>query len=136
MKIHITLRTNTDNGMGTYFTVQNLQCNSLFILSFRALLVSFLVDCKKSLAYKIMVTYITLVRPLSCVEALVNGQCGELSKRLLAQLTLIWTFTCVRALMLLQALFPDESLPTHIAGVRPIPSMYLAMEFEAISGTE
>jgi hypothetical protein len=115
---------------------QNLQCNSLFVQTFQALLVSFLVDSKKSLAYKIVVTFITLVGPLSCVEALVNGQCGELGKRLLTQLTLIWAFTCVCALMLLEALFPDESLPTHITGIRPITSMYLAMELDAISGAE
>jgi hypothetical protein len=115
---------------------QNLQCNSLFVQTFRALLVSFLVDCKKSLAYKIAVTYITLVRPLSCVEALVNGQCGALGKCLLTQLTFIWAFTRVCALMLLEVPALDESLPTHITGVRPIPSMYLAMELEVVSAAE
>jgi hypothetical protein len=114
----------------------NLQCNSLFVQSFRALLVSFLVDCQKSLAYKIMVTYITLVRPLSCVEALVYGQCGALGERLLTQLTLVWTFTCVCPLMLPEIPTLDESFPTHIAGVRPIPSMYLTVVLEVNFGVE
>jgi hypothetical protein len=42
-------------------------------LLFAAFLVSFLVDCKESLAYKIMVTYITLVGPLPSVKAFVYG---------------------------------------------------------------
>jgi hypothetical protein len=115
---------------------QNLQCNSLLVQGFRALLVSFLVDCKKGLAYKIVVTYITLVRPLSCVETLVYGQCGALGECLLTQLTLVWTFTCVCPFMLLEVRALDKSLLTHITGVRPIPSMYLTVVLEVISGAE
>jgi len=52
----------------------------LHVLSCSALLVGFLMDCKKSLAYKFLITYITFVGSLSCVKALVNGQCGALGE--------------------------------------------------------
>jgi hypothetical protein len=38
--------------------------------------------------------------------------------------------------MLLEVPALDESLPTHIAGVRPIPSMYLTVEFQVVSAIE
>jgi hypothetical protein len=97
---------------------------------------SFLVDCKNSLAYKVIVTYITLVRLLSYVEVLVYSQCGVLCKRLLTQLTLVWTFTCVCALMLLKVPALDETLPTHITGERPIPSVNLTVALEVVPGVE
>lgn len=77
-----------------------------------------------SLAHNVTVTHITLVRPLSCMEALGKG--------LLTQLTLIWTFTCMHALMLLEVPVLDERLPTYNAGGRPILSMYLTVALEVL----
>jgi hypothetical protein len=109
----------------------NPQHNSLISSWFVAvLLVSFLMDCKKSLAYKIMVTYITLVGPLPSVKAFVYGQCRALSECLLTHVTFVRPFSCVCALMLFEVPALDESLPTHITSIRPVPCVYLTVVLE------
>jgi hypothetical protein len=105
-------------------------------LLFAAFLVSFLVDCKESLAYKIMVTYITLVGPLPSVKAFVYGQCRALSECLLTHVTFVWPFSCVCALMLSEVPDFDESFPTHITSIRPVPCVYLAVALEVSPITE
>jgi hypothetical protein len=94
--------------------VSNANITILHVLSCGALPVCFLMDSKQSLAYKFLITYVTFVGSLSCVEALVNGQSGALGKCFPTYTTFVGPFSSVSALMLFEVPALYESLPTYI----------------------
>jgi len=77
-------------------------------------IMAFLVSFHQCLCHKVFLTYVTVVWSVTCVIALVNNQGGTLCKCLSTEITWVWTFTSVHPHMYTKVWTCVKSLSTYI----------------------